>query len=315
MQTLSTVGNCTAAGLFILLGLLELNGHLDALKPLGLTAWRVLFLVGVVPAGLVLVMRGRVHEPDAWRAAKAAADAGTGPPVGSYADLFGGGPVTRNTLLGMVLALVGVIGLWGIGFFSIDLQQKIFNPVYTQEAADMGLTGPDAQRYVAGQRVIWAGVTSLSLNAGGFVGMAAFSTLTARVGRRPAFALAFVAAAAGVILLFLGLETRFDVVWMSAVMGFGVLAPFGGYAIWLPELFPTRVRATGTSFCYNVGRLAAAAGPVTLGLLTTDVFADYKSAGADVPSRYAGVAMCAIFVIGLAVLPFLPETKDRPLPE
>lgn len=317
MQAFSAVGNCTAALLFILLGLLELNGHLDPLKQaVGLNAWRTLFLIGIVPAVLVVFIQRRLEEPASWVAAKAAADAGTGKKLGSYRDLFGGGWVTRHAVLGMILSFVGVVGLWGIGFFSIDLQQKIFPPVYAKEAADRGLTGADAKRYVDGQRIVWAGVTSLALNVGAFFGMTAFSWLAQRVGRRPAFAVTFVAAGGSVALLFMGLSDRVNLVWMSMLMGFCLLALFGGYAIYLPELFPTRLRATGTSFCYNVGRFIAATGPLALGVLTTEVFAGAKTAEApELPSRYAGVAMCSVFLLGLAVLPFLPETKDKPLPE
>jgi hypothetical protein len=75
-------------------------------------------------------------------------------------------------------------------------------------------------------------------------------------------------------------------------------------------LFPTRLRSTGISFCYNVGRFAAASGPAVLGLLTSEVFK-----GEAEPMRYAGVAMCAVFLLGLVVLPFAPETKGQPLPE
>jgi sugar transport protein len=101
-----------------------------------------------------------------------------------------------------------------------------------------------------------------------------------------------------------------DIFWMIPLMGFAQLALFGGYAIYLPELFPTRLRSTGTSFCYNVGRLVAAVGPLTLGLLTSRVYAGYEE-----PMRYAGVTMCLVFLIGLAALPFAPETKGKPLPE
>jgi MFS family permease len=113
------------------------------------------------------------------------------------------------------------------------------------------------------------------------------------------------------------MQTRTDIVWMNVLMGFCLLALFGGYAIYLPELFPTRLRATGTSFCYNVGRFIAATGPLALGYMTTSVFAYASEDGKypDLPFRYAGLAMCSIFVLGLAVLPFLPETKDQPLPE
>ena len=66
-----------------------------------------------------------------------------------------------------------------------------------------------------------------------------------------------------------------EIFWMIPIMGFCQLSLFGGYAIYFPELFPTRLRSTGTSFCYNVGRLVAAVGPSVLGLLTSRVFAGY----------------------------------------
>jgi MFS family permease len=314
MQALSAVGNCTAALLYITLGLLELYGHLDPLKSVGLSAWRVLFLIGIAPAVLVVFIQRRLQEPATWRAAKAAADAGTGRKLGSYPDLFGGGWVTRHAVLGVLLAFAGVVGLWGIGFFAVDLQQSIFKPTFAAEAE--ALPADDRAGYIKGQGIIWAGVTSLAINVGAFFGMSGFSWLTSKVGRRPAFAVTFLAAAGSVALVFMGMRTRADIVWMNVLMGFSLLALFGGYAIYLPELFPTRLRATGTSFCYNVGRFIAASGPLALGYLTTDVFAwtrtpDMPSA----PSRYAGLAMCSIFALGLAVLPFLPETKGKPLPE
>jgi MFS family permease len=315
MQACSAIGNCTAAGLFILLGLLGLHGYLDWLKPTGLNAWRVLFLIGIVPALLVVFIQRRLTEPDSWRQAKAAADAGTGKRLGSYGDLFGEPLTRRHALLGMLLAFVGVVGLWGIGFFAVDLQQKVFNPVYEREASELGLTGPAATRYIDGQKIIWAGVTSLAINVGAFIGMSSFSWLAERIGRRPTFFMTFLAAAGSVALVFMEMETRRQLVWMNVVMGVCLLALFGGYAIYLPELFPTRLRATGTSFCYNVGRFIAAPGPLALGVLTNTVFASSTALGQATPSRYAGLAMCSVFLLGLAVLPFLPETQGQPLPE
>jgi hypothetical protein len=109
---------------------------------------------------------------------------------------------------------------------------------------------------------------------------------------------------------FWNLRALSDIFWMVPSMGFAQLALFGGYAIYLPELFPTRLRSTGTSFCYNMGRLIAAFGPVGLGYLTGGVFA-----GRAEPMRYAGVAMCLVFLLGLAPLAFAPETEGVPLPE
>ena len=105
-----------------------------------------------------------------------------------------------------------------------------------------------------------------------------------------------------------------DIFWMMPLMGFCQLAIFGGYAIYLPELFPTRLRSTGTSFCYNVGRFVAAVGPVALGLLTQRVFTQANGFG-NQGMRWAGITMCSVYVLGLLALPFLPETKGQPLPE
>ena len=94
-------------------------------------------------------------------------------------------------------------------------------------------------------------------------------------------------------------------------MGFCQLALFGGYAIYFPELFPTRLRSTGTSFCYNVGRLVAAAGPSVLGPADQPRLRRLRTSRC----AYAGVAMCSVFLIGLLALPFAPETRGKPLPE
>jgi MFS family permease len=317
MQAISAIGNCTAALLFIAIGLLGLHGHLDPLKSVGLNAWRVLFLIGIFPAVLVVFIQRRLKEPASWVQARDAAAAGVGKKLGSYGELFGEPTTRKHAILGMLLAFVGVVGLWGIGFFAVDLQQKIFTKTYAAEADALGLTGQARADYIDGQKIIWAGVTSLAINVGAFFGMSGFSWLASRIGRKPAFVITIIAAAASVALVFKEMETRTDIIWMNVLMGVCMLALFAGYAVYLPELFPTRLRATGTSFCYNVGRFIAASGPLMLGYLTTSAFAHASENGAypDRPFRYAGLAMCSIFILGLVVLPFLPETKDKPLPE
>ncbi len=114
---------------------------------------------------------------------------------------------------------------------------------------------------------------------------------------------------------------------MSALMGFCQLALFAGFAIYLPELFPLRLRSTGVSFCYNVGRFIAASGPFTLGVLQKKISTDAISKlgeGADAAAQAAAKlaafrdACCyvsSVFLVGLLALAFLPETKGRPLPE
>jgi MFS family permease len=120
----------------------------------------------------------------------------------------------------------------------------------------------------------------------------------------------FFAAFVSTAITFLFMDNAVDVYWMVPMMGFFQLSVFGGYAIYFPELFPTHLRSTGTSFCYNIGRFAAATGPLALGLLTSVVYRDQPE-----PMRYAGVTMCSIFLLGIVVAYFAPETKDQPLPE
>ena len=167
-----------------------------------------------------------------------------------------------------------------------------------------------AENVIAGKKAMWTGITSLVQNSGAFLGVYAFTYFTQRTSRRLAFAIAFVGAMLATAFLFWKLNTFSDVFWMPPIMGFFQLALYAGYAIYFPELFPTRLRSTGTSFCYNVGRGFAAIGPVGLGLLTSRVFVDQAE-----PLRYAGITMSAVFLIGLAVLPWAVETKGRPLPE
>ena len=153
-------------------------------------------------------------------------------------------------------------------------------------------------------------MTSVMQNMGSFFGIYAFTYVTYYVGRRLAFAVTFLLALLSTVMVF-GYLTEFSqIFWMIPIMGFCQLALFGGYAIYFPELFPTHLRSTGTSFCYNVGRFVAAAGPLTFGALSKYAFSSYAE-----PMRPAAVTMSAIFLIGLLALPFAPETKGKPLPE
>jgi MFS family permease len=156
--------------------------------------------------------------------------------------------------------------------------------------------------------------------------MVTFTRLAGRFGRKIVFAFSFVAAFAATIFFYKNFHDKSDI-WMSLLMGICQLGVFAGFAIYLPELFPTRLRSTGTSFCYNVGRFIAASGPITLGTLQK-IIGD--KALAALPANAAAAAqadaklnafrdaacwLACIYALGLIVLPFLPETKGRPLPE
>ena len=299
LQALSAVGNMMAALASIVLGKLEEAGTIGS-------AWRAMFLIGLAPAVLAIPIFLRLKEPERWKAvARDEEIAGSRKyKLGSLAELFGDPRWRKNTIVGMVLAFSGVVGLWGIGFFSFDLIRAVF----VEHFREQGLSPQE----VAGKLTFWSGITSLVQNAGAFLGIYAFTRITHHIGRRPAFAISFVLAAIATAATFWFLDSFWQIFVLIPIMGFCQLAIFGGYAIYFPELFPTRLRSTGTSFCYNVGRLVAAAGPLTLGLLTSKVFAGYPD---PMPSRLAGVAMCSVFLLGLLALPFAPETKGQPLPE
>jgi MFS family permease len=220
-------------------------------------------------------------------------------------SVFGGKGDTRwrrNAVVGLLLALSGIIGLWGIAFFSIDLIRSVFQKAFAAE-------GMEAAR-IPGKVTYWAGVSSVMLNVGAFFGIYGFSHVSQRIGRRPTFAICFVLALLSTAMVFLYLKDRSQVFWMMPILGCCQLALFGGYAVYFPELFPTHLRSTGISFSYNVGRFIAASGPAVLGLLTSEVYRDQPE-----PMRYAGLTMCGVFLLGLFVLPFAPETRNRPLPE
>jgi MFS family permease len=275
LQALSAVGNVSAA--LISMGF----GHLESSGAIG-QSWRWMFIVGALPAFLALIKQKKQ--------------------LGSYKELFGHPVWRKRAIVGVLLAFCGVVGLWGIGFFSIDLIRSVLHKTFEAQGI------PAAE--IPGKLTFWAGVTSMMLNLGAFFGIYGFSHLSQRIGRRPTFAMAFVLAMLSTAMVFWYLKDFSQIFWMLPIMGFCQLSLFGGYAVYFPELFPTHLRSTGTSFCYNVGRFVAAAGPTALGLLTSKVFHEYPE-----PMRYAGLTMCSIFLVGLFILPFAPETKDQPLPD
>jgi MFS family permease len=301
LQALSAVGNVAA-------GIISMSiGQLEATKAIAAgTAWKYMFLVGAVPAFLCVFIQIRLKEPEKWVQARAVGKA-AGVKFGSYSALLGDPRWRGSALLGMVLCISGVIGLWGIGFFSPELVGDVIRASLVKEGV------PAAE--IAGRQQFWIGVNSIVQNLGAFVGMLLFTRLAQGLGRKKAFAIGYVAALVATVAYFQMFNGRNDI-WMSAIMGGCQLALFAGFAIYLPELFPTSLRSTGTSFCYNVGRFVAASGPFTLGALQAALKAGATTPEAKLAAfRNACSYMSCVFLLGLVALAFLPETKDRPLPE
>jgi MFS family permease len=300
LQASSGIGNIAAALIYLSMGQLEHAGSFNKdgfFGAMGLTPWRVCFLVGTLPALLVLLIRRRLKEPAIW------AEQSENKERGSYVALFSNPVWRRHALFGLLLGFSAVVGLWGIGFFTAQLLKDVFRRGFMEA----GLAGDE----LAGKLKTWAGLTSVMQNLGGMAGIICGGLLAQRVGRRPAFAVSYLSAGISTGAVFWFLDRPSQIFWLVPIMGFCQLSIFGLLAVYLPELFPTRLRSTGTSFCYNVGRFLAAAGPFVFGILTTSVFVGF----AYEPARYAGVTMCSVFALGLIALPFLPETKDKPLPE
>jgi len=249
--------------------------------------WRVLFFVGIVPALLVVPIVLFLKEPEAWRRAKQEALSGAAhKQVGSLSDLFSHPRWRRNTIIGLLLGVSGMIGLWGIGFFSPEL--------ISSALAGQPQSVIDAVR---------AKATAMQ-DVGAFVGMLGFTVLASLVSRRFAFLCAFTLCFATTAYVFHSLKTASDAYWMLPLMGSAQLAVFAGYSIYFPELFPTRLRGTGVGFCYNTVRYLAAPAPTLLGYLSTLM-----------SFRTAAVVMSSVYVIGIVALIWAPETKGRPLPE
>ncbi len=296
LQALSAMGNISAALIGMGMAGLEKSGVIS----LG-NSWRWMFVIGAIPALLALVIRARMKEPEQWQKMK---DSGALDRHSkfTYGELFRDPRWRRNAIVGMLLVCSGVIGLWGIGFFTPELIRTVLSKTYAAQGMTKEQIGPLVDK--------WASWGLLTLQIGAFFGMLSASWVAARLGRRRAFALAFSTALIATACAFQFYTNASQTFWLIPIMGFFQLAVFAVYAIYLPELFPTHLRSTGTSFCYNVGRFLAAAGVPVIGMLKTEVFAHHPE-----PMRPAALVMCSVFLLGLIVLPFAPETKDKPLPE
>jgi MFS family permease len=296
LQSVSTWGNLAAGLIGMGLGALA-AAHL---LPFGLKHWQAMFLVGALPAFLCVFVMRRLKEPQKWVDAKAAGEK-AGIKFGSYATLLSHPRWRKHAWLGLIACSAGIVGLWGIGNF----HPKIVGDLVERAWAGQGLDAAG----LADKKAYWRSAGLLLQNIGGFLGMLALAKFAQVKGRRIAFGVALFLSFVTTLLVFRFMRELGDMYWMLPLMGFGQLSVFGVYAVYLPELFPTSLRSTGTSFCYNVGRLAAATAPFTLSQIT-------KRLGGDIESfRTAGMWVSLVLLLGIVVLPFLPETKDQPLPE
>ncbi len=271
MQASSAIGNLMAAVIFRFVA-----------PDFG---WRWVFAIGFFPAILVFVIRLFVREPERWQEARR-----VGEKLGSFVELFRNPRWRHHTLVGVGLGAIGVIGFWGIGTWSPELLKQAINP-----------TNDPALNALVEERKAYA---VMMQQVGAFFGMLGWAYLAQKIGRRPTFALTFTACVVVVPATFF-LTTSFErALLMYPLLGFFTTSLFAGFAVYFPELFPTRLRATGVGFCYNVARYLAAAAPFTFGFLS-----------ASYGIQWAATILSSVFLLGFVVLYFAPETKGKPLPE
>jgi MFS family permease len=248
------------------------------LVPITTDSWRWMMLVGAAPALLVFFIRLFVPESERWKRSIAT---GVARPL---REIFG--PALRGrTLLGIALASMALIGTWS----SVQ-----WIPLWVDRMT--GGVRPEAK--ATAQMLSMLGAAT-----GGIIA----PLIANRIGRRPAFFAFSLAALGATALLFRALPEVYGPALLATIAATGICtaAFYGWFPLYLPELFPTRVRATGQGVCYNSGRVLAAGGALVQGQLVAVFDGSYARAGAT---------LTLIYVLGLALIWLGPETKGRALP-
>jgi MFS family permease len=266
---------------------------------MGPHAWRYMFLLGVLPALLTLWIRTAIPESDLWlksnerrRAATARQKSGSALQADeevftrfTVADLFEHAEVRQHTIIAFLMSLTTTLAWWGI---------STWVPPYVASVA--------AKADLPGQ--IWASYAAMAYNAGAIVGYVSLGFLADRFGRKPIVMIFFAMSLIMTPVLFMSTQDLTMLLVVAAINAFFTLGQYSWMSTWLPELFPTRSRATGIAFVFNTPRFIAFLGPLLAGTLIVQ-FGGFSK---------AAVIVSIIYVLGFVVVPFLPETKGKPLP-
>ncbi len=269
----------------------------------GLTvaSWRVGFATGAVPALLILLIRWKLRgETETWNRSRKQSSGRRGRAL----ELFGPA-LRRRTLVGIMLASIGLATFWGVHIYGKDLLRGEIE-VRLPESASSDGRDPEAEdeRFALLKR--WEMLGMLLASTGGGAGLLAFGAFAEAIGRRRAFAMFHVAGLVAALVVFQGISSPVALMIALPVFGFFTLGMHAGYAVYFPELFPTRVRSTGTGLCFNVARILAAPVLFASGWLQRD---------AGMTMRGSASLLSLLFVLGAAVIAAGPETKGTELPE
>ncbi|HEY2532633.1 MAG TPA: MFS transporter [Xanthobacteraceae bacterium] len=265
----------------------------------GAEAWRYMFLIGIIPALLTLWIRASIDESQAWqqtntRRQEARARKHSGAVLSAdekaltrftIADLFVEPETRRRTILVFLMSLTTTLAWWGISSWI---------PPYVADAAGKAHLPPQQ----------WASYAGMAYNLGGILGYVALGFLADRFGRKPITMLYFAGALLFTPVLFLWTQDLHLLLLAAFGNAVFTLGQYSWMPVWLPELYPTRSRATGIAFAFNAPRFIAFLGPLFAGTMIVQ-FGGFSR---------AAMIFSGIYVLGFVVAPLLPETKGKPLP-
>jgi MFS family permease len=262
-------------------------------------AWRIMYLIGVIPALFALWLRTGVEESHRWehtnekrKAARAKKKRGAALAEEdrnltrfTLSDLFADATVRKHAFIAFVMSLVTTLAWWGISTWVAP---------FVAAAAGKAHLPPQT----------WAAYAGMSYNLGAIIGYIGLGFLADWFGRKPIVMLFFAGALVLTPVFYLWTTDVHMLVLVAGINGFFTLGLYSWMPVWMPELFPTRMRATGMAFAFNAPRFIAFMGPLFAGMLIAQFGGISKMA----------VAFSLIYILGFLVVPFLPETKGKPLP-
>jgi MFS family permease len=255
-----------------------LLGALGAAFAVTRHSWRWVMLAGAAPALLTLFIAWFVPESKRWRASVKPSR------VGPLREVLAP-PLSRTTWLAILFASIALVGTWGsVQWLPAWADQLTLSQVRNAK-----------------------GLTQMLIALGAILGCFIGPWVGGRMGRRPAYFILCLASLIFCACLFRGVHAYGPTfLLLCFLVGGGTAAFYGWLPLYLPELFPTRVRATGQGLCYNSGRILAAAGAIQMGRLLQAYQGSYARAGATITLVYA---------LGLVFIWLAPETKGKPLPD
>jgi MFS family permease len=280
-------------------GMLLASGIWLIVNPLGRSSWRYMFVVGILPALLLLYVRRWVEEPAVWiaasrdrREAQQRVQMGTGSShdkqVAQFtvSEIVSDSELRRRVGLLLLMAVSSVVGWWSA---------STWIPQFATE-----LTA-----YPGSPTQLSSSSVGLIFGAGSVMGFLALGWLADLVGRKPTICLYYFGALVLSLSYFLFTRQRIALLVMAGANGFFASGQFAWMTIYLPEVFPTRVRGTAMSSVFDTSRAVAVLAPLLAGW-SISFFGGIGTAAA---------MMSLIYVVGLIVTPFAgPETKRKPLP-